>query len=99
MKSYTRRTKSGKIVTVRAYTANYDAKETTKKKGAGDELKSLERHKRAEKVIPEDDEQEMDDVEFDTGSRPIGSGTNGPVPKKKSGAKTDIKKMGKKHIT
>lgn len=90
MKSYTRRTKSGKTVTVRAYTADYDAKETTKKKGAGDELKSLERQKRAEKVIPEDD------VEFDTGSRPIGSGTNGPVPKKKEASSKEPKKTSAK---
>lgn len=42
VKSYTRRTKSGKMVTVKAHTAKYDAadmaKEALKKKGAGGEL-------------------------------------------------------------
>lgn len=43
IKSYKRRTKTGKIVTVRQHTASYDAsdklKESLKKEGAGDELK------------------------------------------------------------
>lgn len=42
VKSYQRRTKSGKVVTVKAHTAKYDAaekaKEAAKKKGAGKEL-------------------------------------------------------------
>ena len=42
IKAYTRRTKSGKMVTVKAHTAKYDAadmaKEALKKKGAGDEF-------------------------------------------------------------
>ena len=42
IKTYQRRTKSGKMVTVKAHTAKYDAaekaKEMAKKKGAGDEL-------------------------------------------------------------
>lgn len=44
VKSYQRRTKSGKMITVRAHTAKYDAaekaKEAAKKKGAGDELEN-----------------------------------------------------------
>ena len=47
VKSYTRRTKSGKTVTVRAHTAKYDAaeeaKELAKKKGSGDELEMRKR--------------------------------------------------------
>ena len=47
VKTYQRRTKSGKIVTVRQHTAKYDAaealKEATKKKGAGDELEALKK--------------------------------------------------------
>ena len=43
IRTYQRRTKSGKTITVRAHTASYEAseknKEVTKKKGAGDELK------------------------------------------------------------
>lgn len=42
VKSYQRRTKSGKTITVRAHTASYEAaekaKEAAKKKGAGDEI-------------------------------------------------------------
>ena len=41
VKTYTRRTKSGKTVIVKAHTAKYDAsdkRETAKRKGAGDEL-------------------------------------------------------------
>lgn len=45
IKAHTRRTKSGKTITVKAHTAKYDAadelKKAAKKKGAGDELVSL----------------------------------------------------------
>lgn len=43
VKSYTRRTKSGKTVTVKAHTAKYEAankKDASKKKGAGKEFES-----------------------------------------------------------
>ena len=47
IRTYQRRTKSGKIVTVRQHTAKYDAaealKEAAKKKGAGDELEALKK--------------------------------------------------------
>lgn len=47
IRTYQRRTKSGKIVTVRQHTAKYDAveslKEDAKKKGAGDELEALKK--------------------------------------------------------
>lgn len=47
VRTYQRRTKSGKIVTVRQHTAKYDAaealKEAAKKKGAGDELEALKK--------------------------------------------------------
>lgn len=61
VKSYQRRTKSGKMVTVRAHTAKYDAaekaKEAAKKKGAGKELE--ERKKRPTQLeIPFDKEEE-----------------------------------------
>lgn len=47
IRTYQRRTKSGKVVTVRQHTAKYDAaealKEAAKKKGAGDELEALKK--------------------------------------------------------
>lgn len=57
VKSYTRRTKSGKTVTVRAHTAKYDAAEEVKKalakkKGAGDELED-KKSKKAMDLIDE----------------------------------------------
>lgn len=51
MKSYTRRTKSGKTVTVKAYTAKYDAADAadaSKREGAGGELDELKKKKKAE---------------------------------------------------
>lgn len=58
VRSYKRRTKSGKIVTVKAHTAKYEAaealKEAAKKKGAGDELEKLKKKKPMEK--PTEDE-------------------------------------------
>lgn len=52
IRTYQRRTKSGKTITVRAHTASYEAseknKEVTKKKGAGDELK------KKKSVVPAD---------------------------------------------
>lgn len=48
VRSYTRRTKSGKIVTVKAHTAKYEAadkKDATKKKGAGKEFESTKAKK------------------------------------------------------
>lgn len=50
VKSYTRRTKSGKTVTVKAHTAKYEAankKDASKKKGAGKEIEDLKGKKRA----------------------------------------------------
>lgn len=49
VKTYQRRTKSGKVVTVRQHTAKYDAADkasgASKKKGSGDELESLKKSK------------------------------------------------------
>ena len=49
VKTYQRRTKSGKVVTVHQHTAKYDAAdkaaEASKKKGSGDELESLKKSK------------------------------------------------------
>lgn len=66
VRTYQRRTKSGKLVTVKAHTAKYDAaekaKELAKKKGAGDEL--AERKKSAAQLeIPFDKDDEKKVVE------------------------------------
>lgn len=57
VKSYQRRTKSGKVVTVRAHTAKYDAaekaKEAAKKKGAGDEIGKVKGIKDIESYLRE----------------------------------------------
>lgn len=99
VKSYQRRTKSGKMVTVRAHTAKYEAadksKEVAKKKGAGKELEERKK-KPVQMEIPfgkEEEKKVLDEVketaEKKTAKkvRPVGSGTNGPTPKRKSQAK------------
>lgn len=95
VKSYKRRTKSGKVVTVKAHTAKYEAadkaKELAKKKGAGEELEERKKKKPVQLEIPFDEEgekevlNEIKDTEKKTSKkvRPVGSGTNGPEPKKK----------------
>lgn len=62
IRTYQRRTKTGKVVTVKQHTAKYDAaealKEAAKKKGAGDELESLKEKpqtKPVKEVAPKDD--------------------------------------------
>jgi len=62
IRTYQRRTKTGKVVTVKQHTAKYDAaealKEAAKKKGAGDELESLKEKpqtKPSKEVAPKDD--------------------------------------------
>lgn len=46
VKSYTRRTKSGKTITVRSYTAKYDKKNgTLMKRGAGEEIEDIRKKK------------------------------------------------------
>lgn len=39
VRSYKRRTKDGKVITVRQHTSKYESSGATKEKGAGDELK------------------------------------------------------------
>lgn len=106
VKSYKRRTKSGKTVTVKAHTAKYEAadekaKEVSKKPGAGKELEERKK-KPVQLEIPfgkEEEKKVLDEVKETTKKesskkpaekkttkkvRPVGSGTNGPTPKKKS---------------
>lgn len=116
VRSYKRRTKSGKTVTVRAHTAKYEAadkaKEVSKKEGAGKELE--ERRKKPTQLeisFGKEEEKKVLDgvketVEKESAKkpsekkttkkvRPVGSGTNGPEPKKKSNmrvAKTETAK-------
>ena len=108
VRSYKRRTKSGKTVTVKAHTAKYaaadeKAKEVSKKPGAGKELEERKK-KPVQLEIPfgkEEEKKVLDEVkETEKEStkkpaekkttkkvRPVGSGTNGPTPKRKSEAK------------
>lgn len=130
VRTYQRRTKSGKTVTVRAHTASYEAaekaKEAAKKKGAGDELsdrkskkdeswklpmdeflkklkddnakkkwneeidKSWESDEKPKKKTIKKSEKEPD--KKSTKKRSVGTGTNGPEPKKKETKKTTAKK-------
>lgn len=105
VRSYKRRTKSGKTVTVKAHTAKYEAadkaKEVSKKEGAGKELEER-RKKPTQLEIPfgkEEEKKVLDEVKETAEKesakkpsekkttkkvRPVGSGTNGPAPKKKS---------------
>ena len=119
VRTYQRRTKSGKTITVRAHTASYEAadkaKEAAKKKGAGDEFSSKvkkgdewklpmnefldklkeERAKKREDEEPKNVEDEKPKKKSEkksekktpakkaTKKRTVGTGTNGPEPKKK----------------
>ena len=60
VRTYQRKTKSGKLVTVKAHTAKYDAaekaKEMLKKKGAGNELDELKKKKGVQLELPFDEE-------------------------------------------
>lgn len=113
VRSYKRRTKSGKTVTVKAHTAKYEAadkaKEVSKREGAGKELEERKK-KPVQLEIPfgkEEEKKVLDDVKESTKKesakkpaekkptkkvRPVGSGTNGPTPKRESGAKTSDSK-------
>lgn len=123
VRTYQRRTKSGKMITVRAHTASYEAaekaKEAAKKKGAGEELSSKvkkgeewklpmdeflkklkeERAQKREDEKPKNVEDEKPKkksekktekktpVKKTTKKRTVGTGTNGPEPKKKTTTK------------
>lgn len=98
IRTYQRRTKSGKIVTVKQHTAKYDAaekaKEAAKKKGAGNELEAKMKRLRLKELIgkelPEEEVEKKVLDEDEKGAkkkgkiRPVGTGTNGPEPKKAS---------------
>lgn len=101
VKSYQRRTKSGKMVTVKAHTAKYEAadkaKEMSKKAGAGKEFEER-KNKPVQLEIPfgkEEEKKVLDEVKDKEESvtkkepkkRPIGAGTNGPEPKSKKESK------------
>lgn len=102
VRTYQRRTKSGKVVTVRQHTAKYDAaekaKEAAKKKGAGNELEAKMKRLRLKELIgkelPEEEVEKKVLDEDEKGAkkkgkiRPVGTGTNGPEPKKAFKEKT-----------
>lgn len=68
IRTYQRRTKTGKVVTVKQHTAKYDAaealKEAAKKKGAGDELENLKKKVKPEKVKVEKPAEDAPDYGF-----------------------------------
>lgn len=100
VRTYQRRTKSGKTITVRAHTASYEAaekaKEAAKKKGAGDEISERKKKNwelpmdeflkkmKEERLQKRDDEEETKKVED-------------KKPKKKSEKKTEKKSPAKKN--
>lgn len=103
VRSYKRRTKSGKIITVRSHTAKYEAADKTgeisKKKGAGKELEERKK-KPVQLEIPfgkEEEKKVLDEVKEtakkESSKKPAEkkttkkSETNEPIPKKKSKAK------------
>lgn len=92
IRTYQRRTKSGKMVTVKAHTAKYDAaeraKELAKKKGAGEEIESALSRKKMEALVDAYADKhglvyEEDGVYSDSKGRNFVLGfTNGKVVKK-----------------
>lgn len=119
VRTYQRRTKSGKMITVRAHTASYEAaekaKEAAKKKGAGEELSSKvkkgeewklpmdeflkklkeerskkredEESKKVEDEKPKKKSEKKIPAKKAAKKRTVGTGTNGPEPKKKTTTK------------
>lgn len=67
VKTHTRRLKSGKVVTVRGYTASYKA--AARKQGSGTELSDLARKKEQFRIIQRSNPM-LDDVH--TGIRAVG---------------------------
>lgn len=103
VRSYQRKTKSGKVITVKAHTAKYDAvekaREAAKKKGSGSELEAKKAAKKSEMPDPRLDMKEYLDKlketaksEKDSLKRPVGGGTLGPDKKKPAPKKPISKK-------
>lgn len=97
VRSYKRRTKSGKTVTVKAHTAKYDAadekaKEVSKKPGAGKELEERKK-KPVQLELPFDKEEEkvLDEVKEtakkESSKKPAEKKTTVKATKYASGAK------------
>ncbi len=62
VKAYTRRTKSGKTVTVKAHTAKYEAadkKDASKKKGAGKEFEERKKKSKVENLFDKEEEKKI----------------------------------------
>lgn len=90
VKSYQRKTKSGKVVTVKAHKVEYDAsdksKSTTKKKGSGKELE--EKMNKRKKEIPDIRLRSkglsgLENLSPLRSTRPVGGGITGLEPKSK----------------
>ena len=62
VRTYTRRTKAGKTVTVKAHTAKYEAadkKDAAKKKGAGKELEERKKKSKVENLFDKEEEKKI----------------------------------------
>lgn len=62
IRTYTRRTKSGKTITVKAHTAKYEAadkKDAAKKKGAGKELEERKKKSKVENLFDKEEEKKI----------------------------------------
>lgn len=99
IRTYQRRTKSGKLVTVKAHTAKYDAaehaRELAKRKGAGDELEERKKKSSAQLELPfaKEDESTTEEVKETTAettkrkAKAKEPKTSEPKPKAKSKTK------------
>lgn len=97
IRTYQRRTKSGKMVTVKAHTAKYDAaekaKELAKKKGAGDELEERKKKKTPQLELPFDENSEKDILNEvkEVEKKETKKSTKADTPKKEAKTKTATK--------
>lgn len=97
IRTYQRRTKSGKMVTVKAHTAKYDAaekaKELAKKKGAGDELEERKKKKTPQLELPFDENSDKDVLNEvkEVEKKETKKSTKADTPKKEAKTKTTTK--------
>lgn len=97
IRTYQRRTKSGKMVTVKAHTAKYDAaehaRELAKKKGAGDELEERKKKKTPQLELPFDENSDKDALNEvkEVEKKETKKSTKADTPKKEAKPKTTTK--------
>lgn len=102
VRTYQRRTKSGKTVTVRAHTASYEAaektKEAAKKKGAGEELSSKVKKGEEWKLPMDDFLKKLKDERVQKREDEEPMKVEDEQPKKKSKKKTEKKTLSENTI-